>query len=189
MSFFADIPKTFYNSNTESLFTHCSLCDINLQESQQLYIIEKSVKRYPSMNAQEVIMEFVICMSCAIQMSESISEESKKVLDDFQEEKISILLEEKNIDNVDEYIKNQLSHCMFSKKNVSELEEYNMYCHCISDKMVLDMSPMIVDTKILMEVNEKLSKQTKDDLRGYKDKIVDIPPEFEDIFKDRPILV
>jgi hypothetical protein len=189
MSFFSEIPKTFYNSNNESPFTHCSLCDINVIESQQLYVIEKTVKRYPTIGAQEIIMEFVICISCAMQMSESISEDSKKVLDEFQADKMNILLEEKKIVDVDKHIKEQLSQCMFSKKNISELEEYNMYCHCVADKMILEMSPMIVDTKILMEVNEKLSRKTRDDLRGYKDKIIDLPPEFKDIFKDRPILV
>ena len=78
---------------------------------------------------------------------------------------------------------------MIKGTRIDELNEYVISAHCVEDKTILSFLPYMISETAMDEMTELLSKKTTDFLNGFRDKYFGLPPEFEDIFKRRLILL
>ncbi len=78
------IPRDLHCEYEERPFRHCTRCGETLVDDQGGFQISKAYKR------GECVMEYALCDHCRIAMMEEFSQESKKRLADFQDEKVDL---------------------------------------------------------------------------------------------------
>ena len=181
-----EIPNEFYSKSNNKKFIICSLCNTNLIDTRDYYIIEKVfVKKIGSEN-RELLFEYALCGKCHQDLRSELSEESKKNLDMYFKLYIKPIGE---IKDTKDFIKNKLSKCFVSNNNVFELDEYQIIGHFLEDKIMLDMGlPIVIGPQAIEEIQELLSKPTKDIIDGFTDKV--LPPHYHDIVpQDKFILI
>jgi len=185
-----EIPKDLYSKLTDAPIEKCTFCDKELLESNEDYLIEKVVKRYKQLNSEDVIIEYAICFECLNEVSSSISEESQKFIEEFFLKNMDMT--KSNImkmlsDNFD--FKEWTNSCVFTGNKKEDLDEYNLIVQCQGRNIVFMICPYMIDSRVFEDLYPKLSKQTKEDYGGFMNKVTDPPPEFEELLKDRPLIL
>ncbi|MBN1251050.1 MAG: hypothetical protein JXR51_07385 [Bacteroidales bacterium] len=187
---YIDIPKVFYAEKSNNLFSKCIMCDKNLLEENTFYHIEKSLKKNLKSGQTELIFEYALCINCQQKIAEEFSKETieriKMYYDlyvDFKK-RYEELTKDKIID-----VNSWISNCIFTKKPISELNEYHIGALCVGKKLILDALPFAVSWDAINEMESLYSKKTKDALDGFKDLIM--PPEIREKIPDgsRVILI
>jgi len=185
-----EIPEIFYSTESGKPFEICMDCERNLVEADLDYVIEKAVKRYPDYNTTDTILEYAICLHCHQKVRESFSEESINRVEAYFTQNMDIFSRMTLLgENPDMNINNWISECMVKGTPVEKLREYQIFGHFKGDKIVLSYLPGLLSIDSLEELTEILSQKTKDELGGYMKRFSGIPPEFEEIFRSRPVFV
>lgn len=78
------IPQDLHCEYEERPFCHCTRCGETLEDDQGGYQISKAYKQ------GECVMEYALCDHCRTSMMEEFSQESKKRLSEFQDEKVNL---------------------------------------------------------------------------------------------------
>ncbi len=78
------IPPELHSEYEERPFGHCTRCGETLEDDQGGFQISKAYKR------GECVMEYALCDHCRIAMMEEFSQESKKRLAQFQDERVRL---------------------------------------------------------------------------------------------------
>jgi len=176
------IPKLFFNTVKDLPFSNCSKCNIFLLDGEMEYMIEKVL--IPN----DVLYEFAICGNCIKSLQQEISKESLKSLQQFNESELNNRIQK--IDHLlnEDYntIKKQLSETTpdYSYENCNIMAFFN------GANLVEDFPPVCVSTQAIENMQDVLSKQTKDSFDDFMDFIGDVPPGLEELFKTRkPVLI
>lgn len=159
-----EIPSTFYSFDTELPFTHCIECDCELIESGREYMIEKAIRTYPGYQATDVIFDYAICMSCALDIQQSLSEESLKTMQKFISENMSHRAPSGLT------VTEMLENCMVSGLPKAECEEFQIFAFCSGAYLDMRVTPYMISGQVLDQMQELLSVETKDELNGFFDK-------------------
>ncbi len=77
------IPRELFSDYTDERFRHCSRCGESLHDFEGGYQISKAWKN------GECVFEYALCDHCRTALMEEFSEQSKKNLGQFQNEKVS----------------------------------------------------------------------------------------------------
>lgn len=164
---FAEIPPCFYSFQEEGLFKRCIECDRNLLEEKCEYVIEKAIRNYPDFNTSDVIFDYAICMDCARKIHNKLSKESIENIRNFFNQKLDVNERSRKIaeakGNVDELI----SDCMISHREAKISSEYQIFAHCVGDKINLQNPPYMLSSEVLEELSEILSVKTREELDGF----------------------
>ena len=75
-----DIPKEFFNSETNTPFEQCLVCECDLMKETIPYSIERAIRHYPEMELKSVVFEYAMCAKCMKQMESELSEETKMAI-------------------------------------------------------------------------------------------------------------
>ncbi len=183
---YCDIPEVFYETNTKEPFRKCTICGIELIESNLPYVIEKAIKNYPEDKKTDVIFEYAICIECVEETRNSLSKESLEKINNYMLNHTDLLtrrnflLSGNNL-NVNDW----LSNCVVNNKPTEELPEYQIVCQCQGDKMLYTYMPYMLSCDVTEEIQELLSKQTKDELDRFYDENLGLPPDLKELFKTR----
>ncbi|MCB0481032.1 MAG: hypothetical protein KDC83_06340 [Flavobacteriales bacterium] len=182
-----DIPSEFFNTVTGHHFDQCTMCETHLG-FDTMYLIEKACKRVNS-TLVYTLFEYAICLDCTLEMHNRMSKHSVASLQKFMAEKSHISSQRRHLeeDNLD--YSNWLKTCVVNQKAATDLQEYNICGMFQGDSMILGDFPYLMSIEALEEMVKILSKETKDELDDFKRKHLGGPPEFEELFKNRPILV
>ncbi|TDI64697.1 MAG: hypothetical protein E2O88_11080 [Bacteroidetes bacterium] len=186
---YIEIPKEFHSYSKGGLFERCIMCDRNLLESGEHYMIEKAIKSYPDYSAKDVIFEYAICISCAMKMRNELSSETLSRIDQYMARNIDLSSRKHLMEQEEINIENWLGNCLITGKSKDELEEYQLYAHCFGDKMVCSEMPYMISGQVLYEVGELLSKQSQDELDGFKDQYFGLPPELKDLIGPKDVIL
>lgn len=186
---FIDIPNEFHSDETKDLINRCQICDKELITSESNYIIEKIIKNYNNTELSATLFELAICLPCAEEMRKSLSEESKNKILDYFMQKADLTLRREKLLKEKFDLSAWISTCIFKNKSIYELGEYHLFAHCRGDQMIIDTMPYMVSFEAEDEMQELLSEETKRELDDFMRRNFRFPPEFEDIFKDKPLLV
>ena len=186
---YIEIPKEFHSYSKGGLFERCIMCDQNLLESGEHYMIEKAIKSYPDYSAKDVIFEYAICVSCAMKMRNELSSETLSRIDQYMAKNIDLSSRKYLREQEDVNIENWLGNCLITGQSKDELEEYQLYAHCFGDKMVCADMPYMISGQVLYEVGELLSKQSRDELDGFKDEYFGLPPELKDLIGPKDVML
>jgi hypothetical protein len=172
------IPKVFLNSDTGAPLSHCIQCDYNVLEGDRHYMIEKIFKKYLTLETTQVLFEYAICSNCYEEMKKGLSQESMTNLSAYMMTNTDFASLQQRMSEHPDDPEAWLTHCMIKGSAVSDLTEYQVGASFKGDRLVTNMMPPFMIGNVAMEeMNELLSKETKDEMDGFMDKNFGIPPE------------
>ena len=180
-----EIPEIFFSEKTGGLFYKCNMCDSQLSDS---YIIEKSYKRVKKNAKAELIFEYALCHKCQENLKSELSEKSIQNIHmyyqlyvDFEKRTEKLLSD--NNKNPEDWI----SNCIITGKPIDEEEEFTVGAMFYDHKLVLDAMPFALSAKAIYEMQEILSKKTKEFLDGFQNEI--FPPEIREKLPDGRLIL
>lgn len=179
--FLKEIPKEFYSATTGQPFENCIECEKSLLDGKTEYLIEKAIKNYPGYKAQDTLFDYAICMDCAKAMHTKMSKESLATIQQYFSENLD--MESRIKDSKTEDLGSLTQKCMIKGTARSETNEFQLYAHCIGDKIFMGNPPYLICAEVMEEVMGILSKSTKDELGGFFDKHFSPDP---DLFEVNP---
>lgn len=185
-----DIPELFYSEKTTEPFSECSLCG-KILAAEDTYIIEKSFKRNKSTKQHELIYEYALCSNCQENMRTELSQESLKNIEmyyklyvDFEKRYADIMESRAVTDlNVDDWV----SRCLITNKELAQEDEYTIGAQIHNGLLVFGAMPFALGKKAIYEMQEILSKTTKDILDGFQNEI--FPPETREKLPDGRLIL
>ncbi|MGB0916783.1 MAG: hypothetical protein ACPGU4_04275 [Flavobacteriales bacterium] len=193
-----DIPKEFFNSETNRPFSNCLVCECNLMEESQPYAIERAIRHYPEMELKSVVFEYALCANCIAQMENELSSDTKLAIMTYFSENLDFNgrpqwkpqseddeEEEPSPFNISEWIDN----CSVKGVPKSELYEYTLCARCIGGKIIPEVVPYMISGLAQDDIVELFSNKSLGFLDDFTDKHFSGPPELKELFKGRPILV
>lgn len=190
------IPEPFRSDETHDFLRQCMVCEKELIESGSQYLIEKSFVRPLGVDLHETLFEYAICMDCALQMRQQLSKASLERMDQFMQEGM-----QHDPRQLPEYLADPaqleqwLSACAFSGQQVSELQEYQIMAVCQGDQMMVapdaahQRMPLLIGGPTMDKLVALLSEETKEELDRFRDLMGGVPPEWEEVFRGRPVIV
>jgi hypothetical protein len=188
------IPSLFHDSLNKTPFVRCQVCEKELIQSNSEYIIEKVFRKNAVSSKMEILFEYAICYSCALNLTNSYSKESKENLQRYFMEHMQdqfVFASQKQLNSeIDIY--DQLSTCAITGKHVSELEEYQIVGRFRGGFLRKDELPFLIGNVSMDDVSDLLSNETLDNMDDFTGKYLTGPPEFRDYFKSpkrRPVLI
>ena len=174
------IPRIFHSFFHEGMFPTCSVCEKNLLEDEVSYYIEKAYQR------GEVAFEYAMCDECKMSMGEELSMESMMNLANYFMEHGDLLARrEKLIADFDNNIKPWVNECLFTGKLRSECESYQICAECEGTNLVVSFLPFMISSDAVEEIQQLISKKTRDSFDGFVRDVLNPPVDFKDI----PILI
>lgn len=182
-----EIPQEFYSDKTGLIFSECSMCDHVFVDGNS-YIVEKSFKRNKITAKAELIFEYALCHKCQENLKSELSEKSIQNIHmyyqlyvDFKKRSENFLTD--NSKNLDKWI----SKCIITGKPIAEEEEFTIGGLFYDHKLVLDAMPFALSEKAIYEMQEILSKKTKEFLDGFQNEI--FPPEIREKIPDGRLIL
>ncbi|RLD90291.1 MAG: hypothetical protein DRJ09_04715 [Bacteroidetes bacterium] len=185
-----DIPPIFQSDAEEKPFETCVVCGKDLLHSQENYMVEKVFKTYEGHDFKSTVFEFAICTTCHQKMQEGMSEESMQNMQNYYQQFIqqrgsdSIMIDLRTFD-----VNQWLSKCFFKSTPVSEMKEYQVVGMFKGDKLILNQPPMVIGYQAMEEMAELLSKQTRDEMNGFREKFLGPPPEFSEFIYGKKLIM
>ncbi|MCB0713570.1 MAG: hypothetical protein KDD67_14680 [Ignavibacteriae bacterium] len=184
------IPHIFRSHETGELYTNCIECFRSLLDSETEYLIEKAFRTYPGFAISDTVFEYAICMSCAEEITKSLSRESRTRLEQYFSSGINLQermkwTEEENID-----FGKWVATCAIKGTRVEGLTEYQVVAHCKGDQLILSVFPYLIGEEALNEMGELLSNETLEIFDDFGGRHFGLPPEFSDKLRPRfmPVL-
>lgn len=172
------IPDIFLNSDTKAPLSNCIQCDHNLMLGDRFYMIEKVFKQYLQLDSTQVLFEYAVCSECYEQMRGALSKESMTNLSAYMMTNTDFQAMQLRMQEHPEDPEKWLSHCMIKGMAKEELTEFQMGACFKGDRLVTNfMPPFMIGNVAMEEMNELLSKETKDEMDGFMDENFGIPPE------------
>lgn len=180
---YAPVPEVFHSFAEEGPFSKCTICEGALLEDGTQYLIHRAFHR------GEVIFEYAICQPCRVKMIQELSAESMERLAEYFSEYQSGARNERMIERHGIDVEPWLSHCLITGKPIADEDEYHFYAWCDGPDLVFCELPFALAGEIDEEVEQLLSKKTRDELDGFMDEQFGLPPELRKPIKGRPVLV
>jgi hypothetical protein len=183
------IPEDLYAYDTRAPFENCLVCDRYLLDPKVEYIIEKAYRNRSDVGASEVIFDYAICAHCANKMMDELSTESITNLQRYFAENISMNSLTGMPEQESERAHFMLNHCVVKGIEKNSTEEYQVVARCKGQHLAQHHFPIMLSFDALNELSSLLSQKTQDSLDNFRDKFFPVSPEFEDLFKSKPVLV
>ncbi len=178
------IPSKLHNSLTEKPFSHCNICENSLHETE--YLIEKAYKRFDNDLGEELLFEVAICLPCIYTMRGQLSTESLLRIEDLFKEKEMAMQQQPEL--LEKARQQPLHYCLLSGKSVDHCKSYQVYARCSGDE-ISQQQLYILGDSILSEIQESLSKSTKEELERFTDEHVGGPPELKKLLNSGEVIL
>ena len=173
-----NIPNEFYNFDSGQPFSTCLVCNESLLDPPKQYMVEKTIRRYPEMDHEDIIYEYAICLECIMKQQEFISEESKQSIAQY-------MSNVKVTGEVDELPR----QCVIHGTSKEEMREYMIQGLFFGDTQNTQMPYILLGEKAINEIQEVLSQKTRDGMDGFMDKYYGGPPEFREMLRERKTVI
>ena len=177
-----DIPPSFLDSTEKKPFSHCVECDRELLKSGENYLIQKTYR------GDQVTFEFALCMDCSMRFHEEMSKESREKMTEFFQKEVNMQLRRERYENA-ETANDYLEYCVVCERSKAECPSHSDMTILQGSQLILSEGTMMICSDCEERYNELLSDKTRDFLDNFTDRHFGVPPEFEDLFKPRPVFV
>jgi|TARA_B110000046_G_scaffold184049_1_gene221588 hypothetical protein len=164
---FQEIPNIFYSYQTQKPFSECLVCSCYLLDDQ-IYVIEKALKKHPGYTAQDVIFDYAICLPCALKMREEFSKDTLAKINAYFLEYVVTNPPSHQEDPIN--IDCCLDHCVVKKTPISEITDYQIYAHFKGNKLIKSLPPYLISQAAIAEVIPLVSSETQDVLNDFYDR-------------------
>ena len=182
-----EIPPEFYSDKTGLKFSECNMCNHVFVEGDS-YIIEKSFKRNKKTAKAELIFEYSLCHKCQENLKSELSEKSIQNIHMYYQLYVDFKKRsEKFLNENSKNLENWISKCIITEKPIAEEEEFTIGGLFFDNKLVLDAMPFALSEKAIYEMQEILSKKTKEFLDGFQNEI--FPPEIREKIPDGRLIL
>ena len=174
------IPESLHSIKTGDPIATCLACDTSLLDGATEYLIEKGYRQYEAYDVQETVFGYAICMDCHAKMRQSFSDLSKRRCQAYLSEHVDLagrtgrLLDADSQDPAD-----WTRHCVVHGTPREDLEEYQIIAHCQGDELLLTHLPLLMGGPAIDALVQRLSSETLDDLGGFRDEHLGLPPELK----------
>ncbi len=183
------MPERFFSSETGRPFERCIRCGRSLFRDGAPYLIEKAFRRVPEYGATEVIFEYAMCVGCYEALWKRFSEESLRNIDAWFAARVDFEGRARTLAGTPPDVEAWLSHCVVKGTPATEMTEYQVAGLCVGDRLMLSHLPCLIGGKAMEEMSVCLSAATKDELDGFADEFLGIPPELRSLFKDTNVFL
>ena len=190
--FFERVPPIFQSTESGQPFDRCAACDKYLLDDDSQYVIEKAFRSYRGFDARETVFEYALCVDCRDDLMSEFSEESSQRIRAYFESRIDHEARRQRLltaDVTEASLSPWISSCIVSGEPVEDLDEYQVYCECMGPYMLYTYAPFLIGGKVMDEVADLLSNKTLDELNGFADDILGLPPELEELFTRRVVIL
>ncbi len=178
-----DIPEEFYSSKSKQPIKECALCGKALLTDFEPYIIEKAFKKNEVTKKTELIFEYAMCSECQQSTASELSKESLDNLRMYYELYVNFEERQAQLQDIENFeLSEWINKCIITGKPLSEYKEFQYGGLFLRNQLMLGNLPFAVGEKAINEMQELISKKTRDYLDGFKDKI--IPPGVSDKIPD-----
>ncbi|HPI80759.1 MAG TPA: hypothetical protein PLM35_09535 [Cyclobacteriaceae bacterium] len=179
------IPEEFYNSETHQPFQTCMMCGQSLSGRQ--YVVEKSIKNYPSLGTRETIFEYAMCLGCAEKMNRELSEESRHRIENYMKAHLQGKARMPREGRPD--VKTLLGRCLVNETDVNQSAEYSIYAMCNGADMTINEFPYALSGEAQDEIMQLLSAKSLGILDDFIGNHFTGPPEVRELLKRRPVFI
>ncbi len=183
-----DIPEPLLDEEKGLPFSHCRICELNLQEPPRPYLVEKVYKFRQNMGIKDIIFSYAICLDCAEDMRKDMSQASVEAIQqyisthsDFRHRIESLSAGE--VPRIEDYI----GSCMISGKPVEDMAEYQIAGLCEGDQLIMGLWPYAIGAEVFEDLQNLLSEETLGHMDDFYGQHFGLPPEWADLFKERPL--
>lgn len=184
------IPTDFYNIDGKP-FSHCSICECELQKSGTRYVIERA------MRLGQVVFEYAICERCIRDAQSRWSEDSTNKIAMYMQsvpsfydyiDEVNGILEDDQQGEVD--LNRRMNHCAVHGISKDRDKEYQLMGMFEGSQMLVSIFPYMLSGKALDEITELISAETLGQLDDFSNELLKWPPELSDLNPNRrPILI
>jgi len=151
----AEIPSTFHSAESDKTFTHCLTCEKSLEEISEPYTISKVFKN------SECVLEYSMCHSCRIEMSQNFSAKSRQNIDTFFNQYVNLSERSEAMKSSQNY-QDWIQTCLTCGAPMSEITDYSLACMAFDNQLIFDPFPMVICSACEQQIQEQLSKETRD---------------------------
>lgn len=189
---FEPVPELFQSTDSGKPFERCSMCDRYLLDYDTNYVIEKAFRSYKGFDARETVFEYALCYDCRDTLIAEFSKESMERIRDYFSRRVDV--DERRRRLINEApdgvtLEPWVSNCLISGEPTAEMEEFQVFCECDGPFMLYGYSPYVLGGNVMDEVADLLSAKTLDELNGFADDVLGLPPELEELFTRRIVLM
>lgn len=188
--FLVDIPPQFNSDAEGEPFRYCKICEEELA-GKDTYFIEKSVRQNPD-GSYITFFEYALCFDCAKKTSNELSIESRENMKNFMTSSHNQITQNPEWipeESSEENMNHILKKCGFSGNPIEVGSEHILYGMFQSNHLIVGPYPMVMNAEVMEDLQEVLSQATKDFLDDFSKELTGVPPEFEDLFKPKPVLI
>lgn len=178
-NFSIPIPRIFYSFEHEGIFQNCTVCDNFLLDDNISYFIEKAYR------AQEVVFEYAMCTECRDSMETELSMESMVNIGNYFIEHVNMNYRQELLEQFDNNIKPWLDECIFTGTTRSECQDYQICAECQGGQLIVSFLPLMISSKAIEEIQELMSKKTRESFDRFVRDSLNPPVDFKDI----PVLI
>ncbi len=185
-----NIPNIFHSYMNEGPFEQCIVCEKSLLDDNTHYFIEKAFQRYDITDNPNTVFEYAICADCAENMRESFSKTSLEKIDAYFENRVDNV--QRSVDifmNNGHKTEKWLEHCMIKNTAQNTLKEYQIYGEFIGSQLLHGPSLFLLSGEAIEELSELLSPQTLGEIDDFVGEFFGLPPEFEEAWKNRDVVL
>ncbi len=187
---YVDVPKDFWSDASEGLLENCLVCERFLLDDGTQYLIEKAFRRYHGFESRDTVFEYAMCTDCRMQLQGEMSAESRERIEHFFAEHVDFVgRRDELLSSGDLQTEPWLNRCLITGEPIREMEEYQIYCECDGAHMLFTYLPYAISGAAIDQIVALLSNATIDSLSRLVDQHLGVPPEFEDIFAKRVVLI
>lgn len=186
----SEIPSIFFSSKTKKPFEWCTMCEVNLLRPESTYLVEKAFSQELTTGKKKLVFEYAICTGCHEKVSKDFSKKSMERLQMYFELYVDFEKRDKLLLSKPEGLRLEdwISNCIISGKSVANLKEFQIAAFFQGKQIRYSGLPFALGYEAADELQNLLSKETKEILEGFKDYV--LPPDVRDeIPDDRLILV
>ncbi|MEN7548180.1 hypothetical protein AAG747_09685 [Rapidithrix thailandica] len=184
------LPDTFYSSTHQQPISQCLVCEKSLLEEGTQYFIEKSVRKYPEYQAEDIVFEYAMCLSCAEKQRKELSTESLQKIEEFFSERVDFQSRSQEfLEKSGTEVAPWLARCVITNKPLEELEEYTLHAHCQGGNLLFTFMPYMISGEAMDEIADLLSEQTLGEIDRFTGKYFTGPPEVSEILKKRRLIL
>ena len=177
------LPEEFFSSKNNKPIAYCVMCGRSLLNDNSPYLVEKAFQRNLSTNKFETVFEYALCSACQSKAASELSAESMKRIKMYYELYVDFNKRQEEFDKArNKNFSMLISNCIVTKKPVEEYNSYQIGGMCFRDKLLTGNLPFAVGEKAIDEIQELISKKTRDFLDHFKETI--IPPGVTDKVPD-----
>lgn len=178
------IPEIFLNSDTGQPHAACLVCGCDLTDGRT-YVTEKAFRRYADGHTVEVF-GYALCMACVEQMHESLSDHSKRNIQEYMQLHGGFRREEEDsgFDEEQPWLR-----CTVNGTLAEEEDEYIVCAMIGQGRLHTGIFPYMLGGRAMDSIMDLMSDHTLGFLDDFTGKHFTGPPEFSEWLKARPVFV